>query len=92
MAIIAQIPWSDGNGNIVISSVENKPNIFAISSSVVNEEIDREQEITFQTTNTKGAKASVKLKVKQLGKRELFITADNQIFVDSNDNNFAVLK
>lgn len=92
MAIIAQIPWNEGSGNIIISSVENNSNIFSISSSTINEEIEREQEITFQTTNEKGAKASVKLKVKQLGKRVLFITSNDLIFTDSENKNFAVLK
>ncbi len=92
MAIIAEIPWNDGNGNIVISSIENQSNTFKISSSVANESIDREQEITFQTTNTKGNKATVKLKVKQIGKRELFVTADNLIFTTSDGEPFAVLK
>lgn len=90
--IIAQIPWTTGSGNIVISSVDNKPNTFAISSSTVNDDIEREQEITFQTTNVKGEKASVKLKVKQLGQRELFITADNKIFTTADNKQLAVLK
>lgn len=92
MAIIAQIPWNDGNGNIIIESVNGKTNTFNISSSTINDDIEREQELTFQTTNVKGKKASVKLKVKQIGQRELFITADNLTFIDANDNPFIVLK
>lgn len=92
MALIAQIPWNDGNGNILINSVAGKANTFSISSSTVNEGIEREQELTFQTTNTKGKKATVKLRVKQIGKRELFITADSLVFTDSDNKNFAVLK
>ena len=92
MAIIAQIPWNTGNGNILIESIDGNKNTFKISSSTVNDDIEREQELIFQTTNTKGKKASVKLTVKQIGKRELFITTDNLIFTTNNNENFAVLK
>ena len=91
MATIAQIPWNTGSGEIIISSVQGKPNTFEISSTT-NDEIEREQELTFTTTNSKGDKASTKLIVKQKGLRELFITADNQVFVTSDNENFTVLK
>ncbi len=92
MAIIAQIPWTNGNGYIVVETVANKPNTFAISSSTANDDIIREQTITFQTTNTKGLKASVKLNVKQLGYRELFITANDAVFTSSDSTKFKILK
>ena len=88
--IITSIPWKDGNGNIEIKKV--KDNTFSISSTTVNDNIEREQIITFQTTNTKGIKKSVTLKVIQKGLRELYIDTNGLIFMPQDSVSLNVLK
>lgn len=44
-----QIPWKEGEGNIVITPGSN--GTASASSDVANEGLDREQTVVFRTTN-----------------------------------------
>lgn len=45
-----QIPWKEGEGNIVITPGSN--GTASVSSDVANEGLDREQTVVFRTTNS----------------------------------------
>lgn len=76
------IPWNDGNGNIVIS---NNGGEILISSDVINDNIERTQVLTFQTTN--GA-VNATLTVTQKGNK--VILRDNSGFI-LRDNTGVIL-
>lgn len=67
-----KIPWDEGEGNIVASykGRGNGPVIFTTDGP--NEGIDREQSLTFETTEGPN-KEIVNVLVKQKGKREHFL-------------------
>ena len=60
-----QIPWKEGEGNIVITPGSN--GTASVSSDVANEGLDREQTVVFRTTNS-GVQASVSTTISQIGK------------------------
>lgn len=72
------IPWNDGNGNIVIS---NNGGEVLISSDVINENIERTQVLTFQTTNRA---VSATLTVTQKGNKVILRDSNILILKDIN--------
>lgn len=85
-----QIKWQDSEGYIT-ATYEGSGNGSAAISSSINESIDREQDITVKTTAGANPKTET-VRVKQIGLRERFITADGYVFCCADGGRFAVLK
>lgn len=85
------IPWGTGNsgGDIVVNYTGNKNGTVSVSSSVVNQSIDRSQEILVQGTTHPEAQAVIS--VTQIGLREVFNVTDGP-FRLSDGGTFNVLK
>lgn len=83
-----QIPWKEGEGNIVITPGSN--GTASASSDVANEGLDREQTVVFRTTNS-GVQASVSTTIFQIGKRQAFAVAEGR-FLLSDGSTFNVIK
>ena len=81
------IKWNEGDGNIVATYEGSGDGPISLTTDIPNEGIDREQEITIQTTNKN---KSVNVLVKQEGLREIFATTDGYILADGGT--FNVLK
>lgn len=81
------IKWNEGDGNIVATYKGSGDGPISLTSDTPNEGIDREQEITIQTTDKS---KSVNVLVKQEGLREIFATTDGYILADGGT--FNVLK
>lgn len=80
------IKWNEGDGNIVATYEGSGDGPISLTTTP-NEGIDREQEITIQTTDKN---KSVNVLVKQEGLREVFATSDGFILADGGT--FNVLK
>lgn len=80
------IKWNEGDGNIVATYEGSGDGPISLTTTP-NEGIDREQEITIQTTDKN---KSVNVLVKQEGLREIFATTDGYILADGGT--FNVLK
>jgi len=80
-----QIPWKEGEGNIVITPGSN-----GTASDVANEGLDREQTVVFRATNS-GVQASVSTTISQIGKRQAFAVAEGR-FLLSDGSTFNVIK
>ena len=79
-----QIPWKEGEGNIVITPGSN--GTASVSSDVANEGLDREQTVVFR-----GVQASVSTTISQIGKRQAFAVAEGR-FLLSDGSTFNVIK
>lgn len=79
--------WNEGDGNIVATYEGSGDGPISLTTDIPNEGIDREQEITIQTTDKN---KSVNVLVKQEGLREVFATTDGFILADGGT--FNVLK
>lgn len=79
------IKWNVGEGNIVAEYDSELDGTIKFSSDIINEDIDREQYVTIRAENE-----LKRVKVTQLGKRELFISKSGE-FV-TTDGQFKVLK
>lgn len=76
--------WNDG-GTLTIDYTGDGDG-YAVFSSTVNEGVDQEMKITF-----KSGSLSVEAVVKQAGRREVFIT-DDEDFILADGGKFNVLK
>ena len=83
-----QIPWKEGEGNIVITPGSN--GTASVSSDVANEGLDREQTVVFRTTNS-GVQASVSTTISQIGKRQAFAVALKDLGYSLNSTNIKEL-
>ena len=91
MEELAVIPWEDGNGNIVVTGTGEGSDTPSVASDASNDSLDREQSITFKTTEG-SPQATVERTVRQSGLREKFITADSKVFAPADADVFGVLK
>lgn len=77
-----EVAWKEGEGNIVVTEAQ-------VSSDTPNENLDREQQITYRTT--KGTDIRHVRTVRQEGKRERFNGSDALIRL-ADGGTFNVLK
>lgn len=89
MAIIAQIPWNNGTGNIIISEPNEGTGNILIGSDV-NNDLDRSQEITYRTT-AGSPRAEVAQTVSQAGRYEELEASDG-ILSDASESDLWTLK
>jgi len=87
---VVSIPWNDGNGNIKVELTGVGSNIPSISSDTPNDNIDREQQITYRTTKGTPTKTKTQL-IKQPGLYEVLEASDG-ILSDSTGSDIWVLK
>lgn len=80
------IPWKQGKGNIVVN---NDGGSVTIASDVINDHIDRTQQIEFRTT--KGDAAQI-VTVNQIGMREVLRDNVPVMLRDSEGNVLTALK
>ena len=79
------IKWNEGEGNIV-ATYTGSGNAPVSLTSEPNEGIDREQEITIQTTKGNNPK-NISVVVKQTGLREIYETTDGFVLKDGGTFN-----
>lgn len=84
-----KIQWNEGDGAIT-AIYEGSGNGSVAISSDINEGIDRNQNITIETTEGNNPK-SVDVNVKQVGLREVFLPTDSE-FILADGGTFNVLK
>lgn len=72
------IPWSIGSGNIIISERDGH----LLISSDVNDDIEREQVLTFQTDK---GNATATLLVRQKGSLIVLKDVDGEVLYDTNN-------
>lgn len=82
------IKWNEGDGNIVATYEGSGDGPISLTTDIPNEGIDREQEITIQTTDKN---KTVNVLVKQEGLREVFEPNDG-LFVLADGGTYNVLK
>lgn len=83
------IKWNEGDGNIVATYEGSGDGPISLTTDTPNEGIDREQEITIQTTDKN---KSVNVLVKQEGLREEYITADDMVYITADEEVYGCLK
>jgi hypothetical protein len=82
------IPWLTGGGNITVTYTGVGNDSPSVSSSV-NEGIDREQNITYETEDKS---LSVAQRVLQTGKREVYNTLGGDAYFLSEGQTYNVIK
>lgn len=82
------IKWNEGDGYIVATYEGSGDGPITLTTDTPNEGIDREQEITIQTTDKN---KSVNVLVKQEGLREVFMASDGD-FILADGGTYNVLK
>lgn len=80
------IKWTEGEGNIIAEYDGNLKGVINFSSDVINEGIDREQQVT-----VKASEKTETILVKQTGLREVFSASDGD-FITSDETTFNTLK
>lgn len=84
-----RIPWKSGNGNIIIA--QTAPNgVVSVMSDTPNDGLDRSQSVVFTTTGGVN-QATVKTRIFQEGKREVFNASDGG-FILAGGSTFNVIK
>lgn len=81
-----EIQWTDGNGNIVIEKTTEGANV---SSDSINDDVDRQQSITFKTIVGNATETRL---VKQQGSLVYLADSDGVDLYDVNDIRLKGLK
>jgi hypothetical protein len=84
------IPWATGGGNITITYTgvgNDSPSL----SAAANEGLDREQILTFKTTEGSPQK-TIQRTVRQAGRREVLCVAEGDFLLAGNGGTFNVIK
>lgn len=89
MAVIANIPWTTGIGNIIVSEPEPGTGDILVGSDA-NNDLDRQQSITYRTTYGSPQKQVTQL-VKQSGIYEVLEASDG-VLSDASDSDLWTLK